>query len=125
MILDTHAVSALAEKDAELIRCIQSAPRLCVTLISLGEYSYGMSQSRKRKELAAWMDAFLYRAEVLTPTLSTLQPYADIRSELKLAGTPIPANDCWIAALVREFKMPIVSKDHHFDKVRGIRRLDW
>jgi tRNA(fMet)-specific endonuclease VapC len=125
MILDTNAVSALAEKDADLIRRIQSAPRLCVTLISLGEYHYGISQSRKRKEQAAWLDAFLVRAEVLAPTLSTLPHYADIRRELKLAGTPIPANDCWIAALVREYKMPIVSKDHHFDKVDRIRRLDW
>jgi len=125
MILDTNAVSALAEKDTDLIRRIQSAPRLCVSLISLGEYHYGISQSRKRKELTVWLDAFLVRVEVLTPTLSTVPHYADIRRELKLAGTPIPANDCWIAALVREYKMPIVSNDHHFDKVDGIRRLDW
>lgn len=125
MILDTNAVSALAERDAGLIRRIQTAPRLCVTLISLGEYHYRISQSRKGDELTVWLDAFLGRAEVLAPTLSTLPHYADIRRELKLAGTPIPANDCWIAALVREHKMPIVSKDHHFDKVVGIRRLDW
>lgn len=125
MILDTNALSALAEKDKELIRCIQSAPRLCVTLISLGEYQYGISQSRKKEELANWMNAFLDRAEVLTPTLSTLPYYADIWCELKLAGTPIPANDCWIAALAKEYKMPIVSKDQHFDKVGGIRRVEW
>jgi tRNA(fMet)-specific endonuclease VapC len=125
MILDTNALSALAERDADLIRCIQSAPRLCVTLISLGEYHYGISQSRKGDELAVWLDAFLGRAEVLAPTLSTLPHYAAIRRELKLAGSPIPANDCWIAALVREYKMPIVSKDSHFDRVSAIRRLDW
>lgn len=125
MILDTNALSALAEKDPSLIRRIQSAPRLGVTLISLGEYHYGISQSKKQKELSAWLKAFLERAEMLAPSLSTLPYYADIRRELKAAGTPIPANDCWIAALVREYKMPIVSKDHHFDKVGGIRRLDW
>lgn len=125
MILDTNALSALAEKDTHLIRCIQSAPRLCVTLISLGEYYYGISRSKKQKELSAWLKAFLKRAEMLAPSLSTLPHYADIRQELKLSGTPIPANDCWIAALVREYKMPIVSKDHHFDKVVGVRRLDW
>lgn len=125
MILDTNALSALAEKDTHLIRCIQSAPRLCVTLISLGEYYYGISRSKKQKELSAWVKAFLERAEMLAPSLSTLPHYADIRQELKLSGTPIPANDCWIAALVREYKMPIVSKDHHFDKVVGVRRLDW
>jgi tRNA(fMet)-specific endonuclease VapC len=125
MILDTNALSALAEKDANLIRCIQSAPRLCVTLISLGEYYYGISRSKKQKELSAWLKAFLERAEMLAPALTTLPHYADIRRELKAAGTPIPANDCWIAALVREYKMPIVSKDRHFDKIGEIRRLEW
>lgn len=125
MILDTNALSALMGRDSDLIQCIQLAPRICVTLITLGEYHYGISQSRKQKELSAWLKAFLERAEVLAPAFSTLPHYADIRRELKMAGTTIPANDCWIAALVREYKMPIVSKNPHFDKVDGIQRLDW
>lgn len=125
MILDTNALSALADREGSLIQRIQSAPRICVTLISLGEYHFGISQSRKREELAAWLTAFLARAEVLVPSLQTLPHYADIRRELKAAGTPIPANDCWIAAIVREHRMPIVSKDLHFERVSGISRLDW
>jgi tRNA(fMet)-specific endonuclease VapC len=125
MILDTNALSALAEKDPNLMHCIQLAPRLCVTLISLGEYYYGISQSKKQLELTAWLKAFLQRAEILSPAMSTLPHYADIRRELRAAGTPIPANDCWIGALVREHKMPLVSKDRHFDTISGIRRLDW
>lgn len=125
MILDTNAISALAERDANLILCIQSAPRICVTLISLGEYHYGISQSKRANELTNWLNAFLQRAEMLAPALSTLPFYAEIRRELKLAGTPIPANHCWIAALVREYKMPIVSKDRNFDNVGNIQRLDW
>jgi predicted nucleic acid-binding protein len=94
-------------------------------LISLGEYHFGISRSRRRTELTAWLEAFLVRAEVLSPTQDTLPHYAAIREELKDAGRPIPANDCWIAALVREHGMPVVSRDGHFDSVRGIRRLDW
>ena len=37
MILDTNALSALAAKDSALIQRIGSAPRLYLTLISLGE----------------------------------------------------------------------------------------
>jgi len=39
-----------------------------------------------------------------------------IRRELKSAGTPIPANDVWIAVLVRQYRLPIVSRNTHFDK---------
>lgn len=125
MILDTNALSALAERDEGLIRRIRSAARLHVTLVTLGEYLYGVSRSSKKRELSAWLDAFLAHAEVLSPTLSTLPHYAGIRLELHAAGTPIPANDCWIAALVRQHGMPIVSQDAHFDRVRGIKRLGW
>lgn len=125
MILDSNALSALAEQDPDLIQLIQRSSRLCVTLITVGEYHYGISQSRRRTELADWLEALLARADVLQPTLQTIPHYAAIRSELKAAGTPIPANDCWIAALVRQHDLPIVSRDRHFDCVGGIRRLDW
>ena len=42
MILDTNALSALAGLDQNLINQLSTAPRLCTTLISLGEYSYGL-----------------------------------------------------------------------------------
>ena len=49
--------------------------------------------------------------------------YAAIRTELKASGSPIPANDAWIAALARQHRMAIVSRDTHFDKVKNIERL--
>ncbi len=125
MILDTNALSALAAKDPELIEKIRHAPRLSVTLISLGEYYYGVTVSQRKGELIGWLNLFLERAQVLSPGMDTLPFYADIRNELKRAGTPIPANDCWIAALVRQYKMQLVSRDRHFDWVKGVKRLDW
>jgi predicted nucleic acid-binding protein len=38
MILDTNAISALAENNKALIGLVQTAPRISVTIISLGEY---------------------------------------------------------------------------------------
>jgi predicted nucleic acid-binding protein len=37
MILDTNAISALAEQDKGLTDLVQAAPRIAVTIISLGE----------------------------------------------------------------------------------------
>ena len=46
MILDTNALSALADKDASLIERLKEARRLAITSVSLGEYKYGMARSR-------------------------------------------------------------------------------
>ncbi len=58
-------------------------------------------------------------------TEETSARYAEIRLELKRAGTPIPANDAWIAALARQHTLPILSRDDHFDFVSGVNRLGW
>ena len=126
MILDTNALSALAEKNASLIDLLAGAGRLTVTFVTLGEFSYGVRNSRARNELEEWMRKnLLSRLEILFPDLSTIEHYADVRTELRTAGTPIPANDIWIAALVRQHQLPIISSDQHFDNVTGLERLEW
>jgi len=125
MILDTNAVSALAAQDKALTELVQAAPRISVTIISLGEYAFGISKSRYRAELEAWLDALLLKVDVLLLEQKTLPFYAEVRSWLKVAGTPISANDCWIAALAQQHRLPIASQDRHFDFVKGIQRIGW
>ena len=125
VILDTNAISALAEQDKALRELVKVAPRVAVTIISIGEYAFGISQSRHRAELEAWLDALLLKVDVLILEQKTLPFYAEVRGRLKLAGTPIPANDCWIAALAQQHRLPIVSQDRHFDSVKGIERIGW
>ncbi len=126
MILDTHAISALAMKNIALLSRLDDARRLAVTLISLGEYAFCIRGSSVRQELELWLrEQLLTRAEILAPDLSTVEYYADIRSELKRAGTPIPANDIWIAALVRQHDLPLLSLDRHFDRVKRLLRIAW
>ena len=125
MILDTNAVSALAGQDKAIIGLVQAAPRVTVTIISLGEYAFGINKSRHRAELEAWLDALLLKVDVLLLEQKTLPFYAEVRGRLKVAGTPIPANDCWIAALAQQHRLPIVSQDRHFDSVNGIQRIGW
>jgi len=41
----------------------------------------------------------LAASRILDLTAETAARYAEVRLELKRAGTPIPPNDAWIAAL--------------------------
>ena len=49
--------------------------------------------------------------------------YGAVRLEQKQAGTPIPIDDTWIAAVARHERLPIISRDGHFDAVRGVERV--
>jgi predicted nucleic acid-binding protein len=125
VILDTNAFSALAEGDPELEPVLRKAQNVFVPVIVLGEYRYGISQSRKRAEYERWIEEHLLKFRVLDVDEQTTVPYSAIRAELKKAGTPIPSNDSWIAALSRQHSLAIVSRDTHFDLVPGIKRISW
>jgi tRNA(fMet)-specific endonuclease VapC len=125
VILDTNALSALLDKEAALLEAIRDSRELALPVIVLGEFRFGISVSRRRDEYLAWLRRDLPLFRVLPVVEETSIYYATIRSELKAGGSPIPANDAWIAALARQHRMPIVSRDTHFDKVKNIERLGW
>ena len=125
MILDTNALSDFLKPVEGLRRHMESAEIVCIPVIVLGEFRFGLRSSRQRRILEAELDSLLVDVVVLPIREETTPIYAKLRAELKTAGTPIPSNDVWIAALVRDHKMQLLSNDHHFDHVRGIERLEW
>ena len=125
MILDTNGVSALAEGESALESILRKANRVAIPVIVLGEYRYGISRSRVQKRYEEWLTEYLPKFLILDVDERTTVPYAAIRSELKRAGTPIPSNDVWIAALCRQHSLPLLTRDRHFDAVPGIRRIAW
>ena len=123
MILDTNALSAWAEGHVAIGPPLRSADRLVVPSVVLGEYWFGIRQSRHRSRYEDWLSRYLPLTEIAVVTSATASAYADIRRELKRAGAPIPPNDVWIAALARQHGLAILSNDGHFDAVDRIRRI--
>lgn len=125
MILDTNALSAAADREPAALEVVASAARLAVPVIVLGEYRMGIAGSRRRKDYENWLRDWIAAVTVLGIEEETTHHYAAIGLELKRSGRPIPANDLWIAALCRQHALPLVSRDRHFDLVKGLQRIDW
>jgi tRNA(fMet)-specific endonuclease VapC len=125
MILDTNALSAAADHDPAVITVLSEAEQLAIPVIVLGEYRYGIAQSRYKNRYTNWLDAFVLDCMVLNINEETTHRYAAINLELKQMGKPIPTNDLWISALCRQYALPILSNDRHFDVVPGNRRIEW
>jgi tRNA(fMet)-specific endonuclease VapC len=125
VILDTNGLSAWAEGDEALKPVLQQVEEISLPVIVLGEYRYGIRQSRHRNRYERWLAALVADCRVLSVDLTTAQEYAEVRYELKRNGRPIPGNDIWIAALARQHALPLLSRDRHFDLVEGVNRVDW
>jgi tRNA(fMet)-specific endonuclease VapC len=125
VILDTNALSAMADGDPLLRPILESAAEIAIPAIVLGEYRYGIRQSRNRVRYERWLADLIADCRVLTVDPTTAERYAEIRAELKSKGHPIPANDSWIAALARQHRLPLLSRDQHFDAVEKVTRIGW
>lgn len=125
MILDTNALSAWADGDRSIEPVMRSAAEIVLPVIVLGEFGYGIRQSRYYQRYADWLAANLQSVEVAVIDREVAHAYGIVRLELKQAGKPIPINDAWIAALARHRRLPVISRDGHFDEVSGIERISW
>lgn len=125
MILDTNGLSALADGNARVREALRSAAGISLPVIVLGEYFFGIKQSRNRQRYEKWLESMVRDSRVLHIDLETAGVYAEIRSELKSRGRPIPMNDIWIAALCRQHSEAVLSQDAHFDAVPKLRRISW
>jgi len=125
LILDTNALSAAAEREPSALEVVARAERLAIPVIVLGEYRLGIAQSRHRTSYENWLREWVAAVTVLDIDEETTHSYAAIGMELKKKGKPIPANDLWIAALCRQYSLPLLSRDRHFDFVSGLQRIDW
>jgi predicted nucleic acid-binding protein len=125
MILDTNALSAFADGDSGVGDVLRRQARVAIPVIVLGEFRYGIAESRHRKAYDAWLASQLIHFEVLSVTVQTTFAYAALRVTLKRLGRPIPANDVWIAALALQHRLPILSRDQHFDVLTEIERRSW
>ncbi|HET9399346.1 MAG TPA: type II toxin-antitoxin system VapC family toxin [Candidatus Acidoferrales bacterium] len=125
MILDTNALSALADGERRAVEVVAQSQSVEVPVIVLGEYRLGIAQSRHKGTYENWLREWIAAVKVLEIQEETTFTYAAIALELKKRGKPIPSNDLWIAALCRQHSLPILSRDLHFDFVAGLQRIGW
>ena len=111
--------------DAGVGEILRRQARAAIPVIVLGEFRYGIAQSRQRAVYEAWLESHLPGFDILAVTDDTAVAYAALRVALRRSGRPIPANDAWIAAQALQHGLSVLSRDQHFDSVPGLERRGW
>lgn len=123
VLLDTNAYSALVSGDQRVLEFIERANQVIMSPICIGELLAGFVQGSKESTNRSLLSDFLKKPTVQTASISgeTAEWYANIYSDLKKNGKPIPINDVWVAAQTMESGAVLVTYDHHFKDVPGLR----
>ncbi len=125
VLLDTNVVVAHFRSDPDLTARLVDVAASFLPWVVLGELHYGAQRSQRREEAFAQIRDFLRTAALLLPDESTPEHYGQVKAELAQAGTPIPDNDLWIAALARQYQLPLATRDRHFTQVPHLKVLTW
>ena len=124
-LLDTNIVIALFAQDRAVAEKLAEAEEVFIPSIVLGELHFGARNSSRVEENIARLDAFVESSAILRCDGATARHYGQVKHRLKVAGTPIPENDIWIAAVAMQFGLALVTRDDHFSAVEALQLELW
>ncbi len=122
--LDTNRLTDLFQGDAELADRLGQCDEVWIPLIVLAEMKAGFLGGSQQYRNEGLLQTFLGKPTVgiFLPVRETAEHYARLFVQLKRAGTPIPDNDLWIAALLLEHDLRLITRDRHSERVPQLLR---
>jgi len=119
LAFDTNAYVAFCRGEPRAVEWFRTATALLLPFVVLGELRAGFAAGTRGKKNERELQLLLNskRVETLWATEETTYHYARLFAQLRKAGTPIPANDLWIASLALQHDLHLLSLDDHFLKI--------
>jgi tRNA(fMet)-specific endonuclease VapC len=125
LALDTNRYVDFCSGIDMAVQAVRRASQVVLPFIVLGELRAGFRGSANSRRNERVLSSFIQsnRVAVLFADEGTTHAYAALFAQLRRAGTPIPSNDLWIAALVLQHDLVLFTGDKHFDCVPQIPRI--
>jgi tRNA(fMet)-specific endonuclease VapC len=130
-LLDTNILIYLAKQRAPSIArrldAMADDDQLCMSFITWAELLKGAERSTRKAEVLGKLELLARQVPVVYPVDAGIcRHYAEQSTRLKDAGTPIGANDLWIACHALALDAVLVSHNvREFRRISGLRLEDW
>lgn len=127
-LLDTNIVIASMKGHPRVRQVLEALPlsRLRLSSIVLGELEFGAEKSAHGERNRARLAELTERLPLLGVDRQTCRRYGRIRAHLERQGTPIGANDIWIAAQALAADAILVTDNmREFSRVPDLSLENW
>ncbi|MBK5937707.1 PIN domain-containing protein [Halochromatium roseum] len=127
-LLDTNIMIAAMKQVATVKRQLEQRllADMLLSPVVLGELEFGVEKSAYREKNAARLAELVERLELVPIDDGVSRRYGEIRVHLERCGTPIGANDLWIAAQGSALGAIVVTDNQEaFNRVPGLRTENW
>lgn len=125
LVLDTSAYSHFRRGHLDVHDAVARAERVLIPVTVLGELEAAFEMGERARENRRVLEDFLLEpfVDVLPVTSSVARHYGRVFASLKRAGTPVPANDIWIAAATLDCGGTLLTFDRDFERIAGLDRM--
>jgi tRNA(fMet)-specific endonuclease VapC len=96
-----------------------------ISVVTEAELRFGVARRPEAVTLQRVVEEFLLRVEALPWSSDAAQEYAHIRAALEKDGQPMGNLDLMIAAQALAAEVVLVTHDHVFRRVKGLKVEDW
>lgn len=130
-LLDTNILIYLIKNQppavAQRIDALPDEDSLGMSFVTWAELLKGAERSTRKKEVVRRLETLARHVPVRYPAGPAIcRHYAEQATRLKDAGTPIGANDLWIACHALADDTTLVTHNtREFNRVSGLRVEDW
>lgn len=127
-LLDTNILIAALKGHPEVRQRLESLPlnTMRLSAIVLGELEFGAEKSAHGERSRARLATLAQRLPLVGIDCDTTRHYARVRALLERQGTPIGANDTWIAAQALAIDATLITdNEREFFRVPGLRLENW
>ena len=126
IIIDTNRYRDFCDAEPHAVEVFRRVHAIHIPIMVVAELRAGFVMGSRSARNEAVLARFLprVRVRVLRPDMATTHHYAGLFRQLRVAGTPIPTNDLWIAALAAQHELPLFTRDSHFDYLPQLPRVD-
>lgn len=127
-MLDTNILIAALKGQPEVRQRLEAVPLSAMRLsaIVLGELEFGAEKSIHSERNRARLAALTQRLPLVGIDYATTRHYGQVRALLERQGTPIGANDTWIAAQALAIEATLVTdNEREFSRVPGLVLENW
>jgi len=125
IFLDTNIIIELFAGNEIIADKIKQFGAFYISPIVLGELYVGINRVVNKNKHLHQLNSFLELCHIAEIDKTTSQIFGEITVALYKKGKPIPTNDIWIAASVKQYNLTLISRDKHFDDVDYILTESW
>src|ERR1700747_1020783 len=127
-LLDTNTASSVIKGNFPRVRArLLKVPmaEVGISVVTEAELRFGVARRPEATTLKRVVEEFLLRVESLPWNSEAAEHYAQIRAALEKGEEPMGNLDLMVAAQAVAAGVVLVTRDHVFRRVKGLRVEDW